>query len=194
MGSRLTVPLKTLPNFISIARLVAVPVVVWLILTDRMTAAFWVFAGAGISDAVDGYLAKRLDARSVLGSYLDPLADKLLLITIYVLLGREGHIPAWLVVLIIGRDAGLLGGSMLAVKADRTMAMRPLWISKLNTLLQIVLASLVMARLGIGFPDIGIGQDMLVYGVAVTTVWSGSAYLWRLHKGSVTGAPRGSGK
>jgi cardiolipin synthase len=187
----LALPLKALPNLISVARLVAVPVVVWLILADRMTAAFWIFVGAGVSDAVDGYLAKKLDARSVLGSYLDPLADKLLLIAIYVLLGRNGEIPVWLVVLVIARDAALLGGSMLAVKADRTAAMQPLLISKANTVLQIVLAALIMARLGLGWPEIGIGLDILVYGVAVTTTWSGAAYLWRLHRGSVTGPIQG---
>jgi cardiolipin synthase len=175
------------------ARLLAVPVVVWLILADRMAAAFWIFIAAGMSDAIDGYLAKRLDARSVLGSYLDPLADKLLLIAIYLLLGREGHIPAWLVVLVIARDAALLAGSLLVVRSDRTTAMRPLLISKLNTSLQILLAGLVMARLGLGWPDIGIGLDVLVYAVAVTTFASGSAYLWRMRTGPATGAPGDDG-
>jgi cardiolipin synthase len=175
------------------ARLLAVPVVVWLILADRMAAAFWIFIAAGMSDAIDGYLARRLDARSVLGSYLDPLADKLLLIAIYLLLGREGHIPAWLVVLVIARDAALLAGSLLVVRSDRTTAMRPLLISKLNTSLQILLAGLVMARLGLGWPDIGIGLDVLVYAVAVTTFASGSAYLWRMRTGPATGAPGDDG-
>jgi cardiolipin synthase len=175
------------------ARLLAVPVVVWLILADRMAAAFWIFIAAGMSDAIDGYLAKRLDARSVLGSYLDPLADKLLLIAIYLLLGREGHIPAWLVVLVIARDAALLAGSLLVVRSDRTTAMRPLLISKLNTSLQILLAGLVMARLGLGWPDIGFGLDVLVYAVAVTTFASGSAYLWRMRTGPATGAPGDDG-
>ena len=180
-------PLKALPNLISVVRLLAVPLLVWLILGDHMTAAFWVFVGAGVSDAIDGYLAKRLNARTVLGSYLDPLADKLLLIAIYLLLGRAGHIPVWLVVLVISRDAALLAGSALVVKSDRTVAMRPLLVSKLNTSFQIVLAALVMAQLGLGWPDIGIGRDILVYAVAVTTLVSGSAYLWRMHTGSATG-------
>ena len=189
----MTLPLKALPNLISMARMLAVPVMVWLILSDRMTAAFWIFVGAGISDAIDGYLAKRLDARSILGSYLDPLADKLLLIAIYLLLGREGHIPVWLVVLVIARDAALLGGSLLVVRSDRRSAMRPLLVSKLNTSLQIVLAALVLAGLGLGWPDIGIGRDILVYAVAVTTLASGSAYLWRMHTGSATGDPGDGG-
>lgn len=191
--SSVTFPLSALPNLISIARLVAVPVVVWLILADRMAVAFWIFIGAGLSDAIDGYLAKRLNARTVLGSYLDPLADKLLLIAIYLLLGRSGHIPVWLVVLVIARDAALLAGSLLVVKSDRTAAMQPLLVSKLNTSFQLVLAALVMAQLGLGWPDIGVGRDILVYAVAVTTVLSGSAYLWRMRTGSVTGDPEDTG-
>lgn len=187
----MTFSLKLLPNIITIARLIAVPVVVWLFLIEEMTIAFWVFVGAGVSDAVDGYLAKRLDARSVLGSYLDPLADKLLLIAVFLLLGRGGFIPLWLVVLIVARDATLLGVSMLVVRKDRKTAMHPLMISKLNTALQIVLAGLVLARLGLGFPDIGVGHDVLVHAVAVTTTLSGLAYLWRMHAVSATGAPPG---
>lgn len=176
--------LKALPNVITGMRLLAVPAVVWLVLTDRMAGAFWVFVAAGISDAIDGYLAKRLNAHSVLGSYLDPLADKLLLLAIYILLGQAGHIPEWLVVLVIARDAALLGGSILLVRADRTAAMRPLTISKLNTALQIVLAALVLAQLGIGGPDLGIWRDILVYAVAATTLVSGIAYLARMGTGS----------
>jgi cardiolipin synthase len=180
---------KALPNIISFARLVAVPVVIWMFLTDRVAVAFWLFVAAGVSDAIDGYLAKKLDARTVLGSYMDPLADKLLLISIFLLLGRGDYVPVWLVVLIVARDAALLGISTLVVRKDRTTAMRPLLISKLNTTLQIVLAGLVLARLGLGFPDLGSGHDILVYAVAVTTTISGIAYLWRMHAVSPTGAP-----
>jgi len=184
-----TISLKLLPNIITIGRLIAVPVVVWMFLTDRVAIAFWVFIGAGVSDAIDGYLAKRLDARTVLGSYLDPLADKLLLIAVFVLLGRSGFIPFWLVILIVARDAALMGVSALVVRKDRKTAMHPLMISKLNTALQIVLAGLVLARLGFGHPDIGFGHDVLVYAVAAATTISGIAYLWRMHSASPTGAP-----
>lgn len=182
--------MKALPNVITGMRLLAVPAVVWLVLTDRMAGAFWVFVAAGISDAVDGYLAKRFDAHSVLGSYLDPLADKLLLLSIYILFGQAGHIPQWLVVLVITRDAALLGGSILLVRADRTTAMRPMMVSKVNTALQIVLAALVLAQLGIGFPDIGVGRDVLIYAVATTTVVSGIAYLVRMGTGGAGAGDR----
>ena len=187
----MTLSRKTLPNAITIVRLIAVPVVVWLFLVDKMAIAFWVFVSAGVSDAIDGYLAKRLNARSVLGSYLDPLADKLLLVAVFMLLGRDDFIPFWLVILIVARDAMLLGVSSLVVSNDRKTLMRPLMISKLNTTLQIVLAGLVLARLGLGYPDIGVGHDILVYAVAVTTTLSGLIYLWRMHTMSPTGAPPG---
>jgi len=186
-----TVSWKTLPNIITIARLIAVPAVVWLFLIDKVTIAFWLFICAGVSDAIDGYLAKRLNARSVLGSYLDPLADKLLLIAVFLLLGRGGFIPGWLVVLIVARDALLLGVSSLVVSKDRETAMQPLMISKVNTTLQIVLAGLVLARLGLGIPEIGFGHDLLVYAVAVTTTLSGIQYLWRMYAVSPTGTPPG---
>ena len=180
---------KRLPNLITGARLVAVPVVVWLILSDRMTAAFWLFIGAGISDAVDGYLAKKLKAESVLGSYLDPLADKILLIAVYLLLGRAGYLPVWLIVFVIVRDSALLGGSILVFFSDRRVAIRPLIVSKLHTGLQIVLAGYVLAQLGLGFSDFG-ATAILVYAVGLTTVLSASAYLWRFHKEGALGAQR----
>jgi cardiolipin synthase len=186
-----TLSVKILPNVITIGRLVAVPAVVWLFLADKVAVAFWVFVGAGVSDAIDGYLARRLNARSVLGSYLDPLADKLLLIAVFLLMGRGGFLPVWLVVLIVARDTALLGVSSLVVRKDRETAMRPLMISKLNTVLQILLAGLMLARLGFGFPDLGVGHDILVYTVAVTTTVSGIAYLWRMHAVSPTGTPPG---
>lgn len=187
----MTLSLKALPNIITFARLVAVPLVIWMFLTDRMAAAFWLFIAAGVSDAIDGYLAKKLNAQSVLGSYLDPLADKLLLISIFLLLGRDGYLPIWFVIVIVARDVALLGVSTLVVRKDRKTAMRPLAISKLNTALQIMLAALVLSRLGFGFPDIGIVHDILVYAVVTATAISGLAYLWRMHKGSPTGAPMG---
>jgi cardiolipin synthase len=186
-----TLSWKALPNIITIARLIAVPALVWLFLIDKMTITFWLFICAGISDAIDGYLAKRLDAHSVLGSYLDPLADKLLLIAIFLLLGRGGFIPVWLVMLIVARDATLMGLSSFLFRKDRKTAMQPLMISKINTTLQIVLAGLVLARLGLGYPDIGIGHDLLVYAVAITTTISGMLYLWRMYRVSPTGRPGG---
>src|SRR3546814_14440259 len=89
-------------------RLLAVPLMVWLILVGHYGSAFWVFVAAGISDAVDGYLAKRFNLATVLGSYIDPIADKVLLVSVYVTPGHGGRIADWLVYLIgsIGRESG----------------------------------------------------------------------------------------
>ena len=182
----MTISLKTLPNIITIVRLIAVPALVWLILVDKMTIAFWLFVSAGLSDAVDGYLAKRFNAESVFGSYLDPFTDKIMLIAVYLLLGHAEHLPIWLVILIIVRDAALLGGSFMLFFANRRIAMRPMFISKINTGLQIVLAGYVLAWLGLKFTDHGV-TDALVYAVAAATILSGAAYLYRL----LTGHGRG---
>ncbi|MEE8515707.1 MAG: CDP-alcohol phosphatidyltransferase family protein, partial [Alphaproteobacteria bacterium] len=82
----------------------------WLILDNQMELAFWLFIAAGISDAVDGYIAKHLDCQSVLGSYLDPLADKALLVSVYIALGNQSYLPNWLVIMVVFRDLMIVGG------------------------------------------------------------------------------------
>lgn len=165
-----------LPNFLSFARLLSVPLIVWLVLDNRMMAAFWLFVAAGISDAVDGYLAKHFDSKTELGAYLDPLADKALLVGIYVTLGWVGHIPLWLVILVAFRDLTIVGGALLEHTLTQSFKSRPMMISKLNTALQIALAAVVLAHLGLGFDDFG-ATHMLVLIVAATTVLSGLLYL-----------------
>lgn len=142
-----------------------------------MTAAFWMFFAAGVTDALDGTLARLLNARTVLGGYLDPLADKALLVGIYATLGWTGHLPVWLVALVILRDLLILGGGALAWAMSRVLRMhRPLFISKVNTTAQIALAGLVLAKLGLGVGDWGL-TSWAVPLVAVTTLASGFAYL-----------------
>ena len=104
-----------LPNLISLARLLMVPLTIWLIFEDRYTAAFWVFIGAGLSDALDGYIAKRFDRRTRLGALLDPAADKTLLAGMYVTLGLAGQLPGWLVVLVILRDFLIILGFVVTL-------------------------------------------------------------------------------
>src|ERR1700746_4171210 len=99
-----------LPNLISLGRLLLVPLASSLILDGNYWAAFWVFVVAGISDALDGFIAKRFDRRTRLGALLDPLADKVLLVSVYVTLGVAGQIWTWLVVLVVFRDVMIIGG------------------------------------------------------------------------------------
>lgn len=182
---------SSLPNAISVVRLLAVPLMVWLIVSGRMDAAFWLFVAAGISDGVDGFIAKRFHAESELGRYLDPIADKTMLVCIYVTLGLEGQLSVWLVILVVFRDALIVGGTLLSQLLDHPLAVRPLYISKVNTVTQIVLAAVVLAELGPATPDFPL-VVALEYLVAGTTAASGSVYLLRWLSGAgeaLDGAP-----
>lgn len=165
-----------IPNFISLARLLLVPVVIWAILDDRMALAFWLFVGAGLSDAVDGFLARRLSCVSVVGEYLDPLADKALLMSIYVTLGSEGYLPNWIVILVVSRDVLIIGGAMLYQLLTESLKMAPLFVSKINTVVQIVLAGFVLGSHGL---DVEAEQFIvaLVWLTGITTLVSGASYV-----------------
>lgn len=104
-----------LPNLISLGRLLLVPLAISLILEANYRAAFWVFVIAGVSDALDGFIAKRFDRRTRLGALLDPLADKVLLVSVYVTLGIAGQLWPWLVVLVVFRDLMIVGGFLLTL-------------------------------------------------------------------------------
>lgn len=174
---------SNLPNVISVGRLLAVPVMVWLIVSDRMNAAFWLFVAAGISDGVDGFIAKRFHVESELGSYLDPIADKVMLVCIYITLGVEDYIATWLVILVVFRDALIIGGALLSQVLDQPASFRPLYISKINTVAQIVLAAVVLAELGLVVPQYPL-VEILEYAVAATTAASGGVYLARWLSGT----------
>src|SRR5258706_587399 len=129
-----------LPNLITLARLLCVPLAIWLILEARYGVAFWVFVAAGISDALDGYIAKRFDQRTPLGALLDPIADKALLAGVYITLGLADQLPHWLVILVVLRDLLIVGGYLLI---QGTAAPQPPFISKVNALVQIALIGFV---------------------------------------------------
>jgi cardiolipin synthase len=166
-----------IPNTLTLARIVLVPLVVWLIVTHEMTAAFVLFLLAGVSDAADGYLAKRFQWRTELGSYLDPIADKLLLMSIYVTLGFSNHLPAWLVIAVVSRDILIIGAFLLSWVLSRPVPIHPLLVSKANTFAQIVLAGLILAELGLG-----LGLDplvqLLIWVTGALTILSAAAYFW----------------
>lgn len=176
----------SLPNFISLARLLCVPVVVWLILTGQMRAAFWVFVAAGFSDAADGFIARHFDARTAVGHYMDPLADKALLVSVYITLGLHGALEDWLVILVVFRDVLIVGGALLFLTlTNDKIKLEPILISKLNTVLQIALATVVLA--GLGFKvNIGNAPVLLTYATAATTVLSGGGYIMRWVRGTAS--------
>lgn len=172
----------TIPNFITIARLVAVPLIVWLMIRDLYLMAALAFALAGISDAVDGFIAKTFRQESMLGGYLDPVADKTLLVSVFVTLGFKGVLPLWLIMLAVSRDFLIIGAVILCWMLEKPIRIRPLWISKLNTAAQIIL---VAAALGEQAGVSAFGQ-IIPIGIAVvaaTTVMSAAGYLaqWVRH-------------
>ncbi|MHA1601057.1 MAG: CDP-alcohol phosphatidyltransferase family protein [Alphaproteobacteria bacterium] len=168
--------LQLLPNLISLARLLAVPVAIYLILQDELFLAFWVFVAAGISDAIDGLLAKRFNLVTEIGSYLDPLADKALLVGVYVTLGYVGQVPIWLVILIVFRDVLIVGGAILFQTITHSLRMEPLFISKVNTAAQITLAAVILAKPALGVTLDAVPETLIVI-VAMTTFLSGAAYV-----------------
>ncbi|MDZ5696847.1 MULTISPECIES: CDP-alcohol phosphatidyltransferase family protein [Phyllobacteriaceae] len=184
----------TIPNLITLFRFLLVPGVVFALITEELGWAFAGFVAAGISDGVDGFIARTFDQRSELGAYLDPIADKLLLVSVFVVLGYMGHLPLWLVVAAVSRDALIVGGVVLATVMGNPVAMKPLLVSKANTLVQILLATLVLAglSLSISWGNLYLG---LVYLSGLLTVASGAAYLvsWIKHMGGYvdTGTPKG---
>lgn len=170
-----------LPTIVTVARLCAVPVVLWMMIEAYFVYAFWVFTIACLSDALDGLLARLLDARTQLGAYLDPIADKVLIVTTIVSLGLLGKIPLWLVLLVVFRDLLIIGGVILFSTVHGPVAMLPTVISKLNSLLQFILVSLALAMLSFNW-KIDWLLYFLIYLVAVTTVASGADYLIRALK------------
>ena len=165
----------SLPNLISIVRLMLVPLIVSLMLGKDYELAFALFVIAGLSDAVDGYIAKRFDMRTVLGAYLDPIADKALLVGVYVTLGVQGEMAQLLVTLVVSRDLLIVGAVILSYIVGHPLKIAPLMLSKLNTLTQILLAAAMLASLGF-LPAL---DPVLVPGqwiVAATTLLSGLAY------------------
>lgn len=174
---------RNLPNLITLARLLAVPLIIWLILSGRYQSAFWLFIAAGVSDAIDGFLAKRFDMATPLGSYLDPIADKALVIGVYLTLGVANQVADWIVILVVFRDLLILGGVVLGQMLGIPPSVRPIMISKLNTVAQIGLAAVALGLLA--FPLDGRAIiDLLEILVAVTTVASGLTYLFRWISGT----------
>jgi cardiolipin synthase (CMP-forming) len=175
----------SLPNLITLARILSVPVMVWSIMNGWMLAAFLLFLAAGVSDAIDGYLAKRFAMTSELGAYLDPLADKALIVSIYVTLGVSDEIPRWLVILVVSRDIMIVAAVLLSWLVGKPLPMKPLTVSKLNTAAQLLFAGVVLATLGLRFEANWLVNAAMA-AVTLLTLLSIAAYVreWARHMGS----------
>jgi cardiolipin synthase len=166
-----------IPNIISVLRLIAVLPVVWLLLEGAFGWALVLFAVAGISDGVDGFLAKHYGWQSRLGGMLDPLADKILLVACFLVLGSMGLLPVWLVLAAVCRDLVIVAGALLYHFQVAEVEAAPTFMSKTNTVLQLVLLVLVITDAGpLPLPDALI--EALVWFCLVTIVASGAQYVW----------------
>lgn len=178
-GAGLGAGVVSLANCITLARLCCVPLAVWLILRQHMALAFWLFLCAGLSDALDGWLARRRGG-SMVGAMLDPIADKALLVSMYVTLAATGRLPDALAILVVFRDLLIIGGVLALSVLGLPLRIAPLRLSKLNTVLQIALVADVL--LLAAFPPIGLAQPgrvlaALVWLVGASTILSGAAYV-----------------
>lgn len=168
---------KDIPNLISVLRILLTIPIVWLLFEHEFSYALILFAVAGFSDGLDGFLAKRLGWQSHLGGLLDPLADKALLMSSFLVLGGLGLIPVWLVMLVIFRDLTIMGGALYYNFSIEELDASPSLISKLNTLLQIVLVLLVVTDAG----PLALPEQLLfwlTWATGFTTLVSGIAYVW----------------
>ena len=161
---------------------------VWAIAAGQMQVAFLLFLVAGLSDLVDGFLAKRFGMATELGAYLDPLADKAMIVSIYVMLALIGAIPLWLVILVVSRDLMIVSAVILSWLVDKPVELKPLTVSKLNTVAQILLALVVLASLAFEF-EARVAILGLTGLVAVLTLASVAIYLaeWVRHMNKATG-------
>lgn len=174
-----------IPNLLTLLRILLVPVVVWAISQGQMGIALAAFVVAGVTDAIDGYIAKHFNQQTELGAYLDPLADKTLIVSIYVSLAIFGFIPPWVAILVVSRDIMIVGAVVLSTLVEKPLPIHPLMVSKANTAAQIVFAALVLASKGLKI-DLDWAILVVMWAVAALTLASAGAYLvaWTRHMSS----------
>jgi cardiolipin synthase len=171
-------------------RLILVPLTIWLIINDRHVLAFWTFVAAGVSDAVDGFLARQFNMWSQLGAYLDPIADKALLVSLFIVAALFGYLPTWLTILVVTRDILIVGGVLLAWMLGQPFTIHPRMVSKVNTFAQIALVALVLADNAFA---LSAGEDLrrlLIVVTGLLTVASAAVYVvdWLRHMGGEVAA------
>lgn len=166
-----------IPNIITLLRILLVIPIMVLLSREEYRTVLVFFAIAGLSDGVDGFLARRYNWRTELGAILDPLADKFLLVGVYLVLGWSGLVPFWLMLLVILRDVLIIGGALAYNRLCTDLSIEPTLVSKINTLLQILLGlGVIVEAAGLTLPSWSISG--LIFVVAVSTVWSGADYVW----------------
>jgi cardiolipin synthase (CMP-forming) len=165
----------TIPNLITAIRIILAPVFIIFLINDDLTSALLLFLLCGASDCADGMIARLLNQKSKLGTYLDPLADKLLLVSAFVVLAARGNLPAWLTVMVIARDILILLGVVVLFLNGLTLSIKPSIISKINTCLQFTTVVVVLS--GRYFPLPNAVYSFLYYVTAAFTISSGLDYM-----------------
>ncbi len=169
----------TLPNFLTLLRIVAVPTFLILLTAQRYGAALVLFLLAAVTDGIDGAIARACDSKSSIGASLDPLADKLLVVSSFLGLAWLGVIPVWLLILVISRDVVILVGYLALYFLGMPMEVSPTQISKVNTFLEML--TIGFALLTLARPELPLGEwnRLLWYATAVTVTASGVHYVYK---------------
>jgi len=168
--------MRHLPNAITVLRAALIPWLAWLLVQGDYATAFLLFVASGLSDFADGWIARRFDLRTRFGAIADPLADKLTMLTVAVLLAMQGWLPWWFTLLVVGRDVVIVAGATAYHFTVGEVEMAPTWISKLNTVLEFAFLAGVLARAA-GYLDDGAWYPALLYATAATIVASGASYV-----------------
>lgn len=169
--------LSQIPNLLTLARIAVCPILVLLLHNGNYELALMLFLAAGLTDALDGYIAKRFDCISNFGAVLDPVADKLLIASTYIMLAILGDIPFWLLIVVMFRDLVIVVGYFIFVLMGIEIPMRPSYSSKVNTFVQISLMVAVLLEKA-SIIQVPLIVEVLIFGVLITTIVSGIQYVW----------------
>jgi cardiolipin synthase len=166
----------TIPNWITLIRIILIPWFAILLINGSLNQALWVFAGAAVTDALDGLTARRFSQKSRLGAYMDPIADKLLLSTAFVALAIMKEIPVWLSVIVISRDVVIILGVSILFLTQVRFEIKPTVYSKLTTVFQLLL---ILSVLSSGYIDLGqAARQAMIITTLVLTLFSGFHYIY----------------
>ena len=167
-----------IPNFLSLLRIILVPVIVIFLIQGLYAKALIIFVIAGITDALDGALARLLNKQTELGSFLDPLADKILLSTSFISLAIFGLIPSWLAVIVISRDFIILLGLLILSMMSITYEIKPVFVSKVTTTLQIATVFFALLLKTVTYDRISYDWIVILSWLTASfTVFSGLIYI-----------------
>jgi cardiolipin synthase len=164
----------TIPNLITILRIILTPIFIIYLISDNFLSALILFIIAGLSDAADGFIARVFNQKSKLGAFMDPLADKILLVSAFVILSAKGLIWSWLAVIVISRDILIMLGVLILFLNNQDFAARPSFWSKMTTCLQLITVFVVLTKDYL--PSLYLYSPWLLWTTGVMTIVSGLHY------------------